>query len=50
MGENRAVVVIECAITIITQILLIHPIAAVSYLTDRTAAGTLNTIMPTHLL
>ena len=50
MSEDRAGLIVERATAILTQIPLIHPIAAVSDRQVRTAAGALTTITPANLL
>jgi hypothetical protein len=50
VSEDRAGLVVERPTAILTQIPLIHPIAAVSDRQVRTAAGALDTITPANLL
>jgi hypothetical protein len=50
VSEDRPRLVVERPTAILTQISLIHPIAAVSDRQIRTAAGALDTITPANLL
>ena len=50
MSENCVGLVVECATTILTQIPLIHSVAAVSDRQVRTAAGAFDTVTPADLL